>query len=85
MLRTAAVLSCALALAACSSAPHREPSEPGSTQASKPVAASPARPGGYYKDDGPGANPPDLDRVQDAQPRSEPLHRFANNPYQVKG
>lgn len=88
MLRAAAVWSCVLALAACSSAPHREPSEPASTQASKPVASSPAgpaRPGGYYKDDGPGANPPDLDKVPDAQPRREPLHRFANNPYQVFG
>jgi rare lipoprotein A len=86
MLRTAAVVSCVLALAGCSSVPHREPTEPGPTHASKPAAApGPARPGGYYKDDGPGANPPDLDRIPDAQPRREPLHRFANNPYQVFG
>lgn len=44
------------------------------------------RPGAYYKDDGPGDNPPpDLDKIPDAQPRPEPLHRFANNPYQVFG
>ena len=42
--------------------------------------------GGFYKDDGPGdAPPPNLDAVPDAMPRDEPLHRFANRPYQVFG
>jgi rare lipoprotein A len=42
--------------------------------------------GAYYKDDGPGANPPsDLAAIADAVPRPEPLHRFANRPYQVFG
>ena len=42
--------------------------------------------GGYYKDDGPGDNPPPgLDKITDARPRIEPLHRFANNPYNVFG
>ena len=42
--------------------------------------------GGYYKDDGPGSNPPsNLDRIADAQPRVEPLHKFANRPYEVFG
>jgi rare lipoprotein A len=42
--------------------------------------------GGYYKDDGPGANPPsNLSSVPDASPKSEPLHRFANRPYEVFG
>ena len=45
----------------------------------------PAR-GGYYKDDGPGEGaPPDLGAIPDAVPRAEPLHRFANRPYQVFG
>lgn len=44
------------------------------------------RGGAYYKDDGPGDDIPDtLDSIPDAQPRSEPLHRFANNPYVVLG
>ena len=44
------------------------------------------RPGGYYQDDGPHASPPtDLDRVPDARPRDEPLHRYANRPYRVLG
>ena len=42
--------------------------------------------GGYYQDDGPGANAPtDLDAIPDATPKAEPLHRFANNPYSVLG
>ena len=42
--------------------------------------------GAYYKDDGPGANPPpDLASIADAVPKPEPLHRFANRPYQVFG
>ena len=45
-----------------------------------------ARPGGYYKDDGPGANPPpDLETIADAEPRVEPLNRFANSPYTALG
>jgi rare lipoprotein A len=47
---------------------------------------TPPRGGAYYKDDGPGANPPpDLDRIADAQPRVEPLNRGANRPYEVFG
>jgi rare lipoprotein A len=58
--------------------------------ASKPAAKSPsagaARPGAYYKDDGPAtATPSNLDNIPDAQPRDEPLHRFANRPYNVFG
>lgn len=85
--RSAALL-CALALSlvlsACGSAPRAPDTttigrQPG-TQASSPEG------GGYYKDDGPGDNPPvDLDRVPDAVPRAEPLHRFANRPYYVFG
>lgn len=78
-------------LAACSSGPSRvgtdaaSPSEASRPSGSAPAAAGTARRGAYYKDDGPGDNPPDLDRIGDAQPRPEPLHRFANNPYQVFG
>lgn len=85
MLRAAAVLSCVIALAACSSAPYREAPQRDASSPAPAAASGAARPGGYYKDDGPGANPPDLDRIPDAQPRREPLHRFANNPYQVFG
>ncbi|HEY6864912.1 MAG TPA: septal ring lytic transglycosylase RlpA family protein [Burkholderiales bacterium] len=47
---------------------------------------SPKRPGGYYKDDGPGASPPkNVESTPDAAPRVEPLHKSANNPYTVFG
>jgi rare lipoprotein A len=47
---------------------------------------STSNPGGYYKDDGPHERPPaNLDRVADAVPRSEPLHKFANRPYKALG
>lgn len=45
-----------------------------------------ARPGGYYQDDGPEANPPaNLDQVPDAAPKDEALSRLANSPYKVFG
>lgn len=44
------------------------------------------RPGAYYKDDGPHERPPaNLERVADAVPRVEPLHKFANRPYVALG
>src|SRR5260221_14069129 len=62
-------------LAGCGSSP-RKSDGPGPTSAK----------GGYYMDDGPGdRHPPDLDKIPDAMPRSEPLNRFANRPYQQFG
>jgi rare lipoprotein A len=58
------------------------------SRADKPAAPpSPSsRAGGYYQDDGPGLNPPpNLDAVPDAEPRPEPLHKYANRPYTVLG
>ena len=44
------------------------------------------RSGGYYKDDGPEANPPaNLDQVPDAVPKVEPLASGPNKPYTVLG
>jgi rare lipoprotein A len=83
------VLLAALALlGGCGSAPPLIERDQGVQRPSRPAASLPpsTRPGGYYKDDGPGDNPPpDLDRIADAEPRIEPLHRFANNPYAVFG
>jgi len=74
----------ALCIAGCSSTPPREP--PSSAPPREPFSSTPARPGGYYKDAGPGDNvPPNLADVPDAEPRSEPLHRYANRPYKVFG
>ena len=65
----------ALLLSACGSAPQRpEPTE------------APRKPGGYYLDDGPHANPPmDLDRVPDAQPQVEPIKASTARPYTALG
>lgn len=50
------------------------------------ACSSAPKKGGYYKDDGPGANPPaNLASIPDARPRSEPLHKYANRPYEVFG
>ena len=74
------IVLCLLAflLAGCASAPE---------QAQKTLPESKPQPpakGGYYKDDGPGPNPPpNLGSVPDAVPQIEPLHRYANRPYRV--
>lgn len=56
------------------------------SEVKKPAAAIKYS-GGFYKDDGPGDQPPPevLDAIPDAVPKAEPLHRFANNPYSVLG
>jgi rare lipoprotein A len=76
-------LMCLVVLAGCGSWGARE-SAPGSP-AESAAAPLPGK-GAYYKDDGPGAHPPpELAAIPDAVPRAEPLHRFANRPYQVFG
>ena len=75
-------LICCCALAACSFAPRHAPVElPGK------VKTVPAKQGGgYYKDDGPGAEiPANLDSIPDAVPRVEALSNAANRPYTVLG
>jgi len=84
----------ALLLGACGGTPQRPvdaarsgaEAATSTTPARKPGMIKAKRGGGYYKDDGPGDEIPDnLDEIPDAQPRSEPLHRFANRPYTVLG
>jgi len=73
---------------------------PDARQATAPAPpardASPGQPTGsalapawgqrYYLDDGPGdMQPTDMDRIPDAVPVEEALHRFANRPYSVFG
>lgn len=80
-------------LAGCGSQPPRTIERDGASAppaAAKPAPQKPAyvlkRGGGFYQDDGPGdAVPGNLDALPDAEPRLEPLHRFANNPYSVLG
>ena len=64
----------------------REPAAPGAPEAAPAAAQERPRGGGYYKDDGPGANPPaNLAEIPDAVPRAEPLQRGPNRPYVVFG
>ncbi len=81
-LRIAAILVAAAALTACGSAPQRSGSidrAPGST-------APATKGGGFYLDDGPGANAPaNLEAIPDAVPKNEPLNRATMRPYAVMG
>jgi rare lipoprotein A len=43
------------------------------------------RKGGYYEDDGPGRNPPDVALIPDAVPKREPLAASGNKPYAALG
>lgn len=84
----ATLIAFAVVIAGCGTAPKTTAipeSAPTPTPAPTPAPPLPGKPG-YYKDDGPGANPPaNLDALPDAAPRVEPLHRFANRPYTVLG
>ncbi|MCE9633090.1 MAG: septal ring lytic transglycosylase RlpA family protein [Methylophilales bacterium] len=62
----------------------------------KPAVETPAKPsvtppdtpkkGGYYLDDGPGANPPEnIDAIPDAVPRVEPIRPANSRPYSALG
>jgi rare lipoprotein A len=67
-----------ITLSGCGSTARREAPIP-------PTMEKDAR-GGYYLDDGPGDNPPpNLDRIPDAVPKLEPIHRGASRPYTVMG
>lgn len=87
--RRVAVLAVVPLLFACGSQPPREVGRE-APAAAKPAPQKPQvvlkRGGGYYQDDGPADSVPDnLAALPDAEPRAEPLHRFANNPYSVLG
>lgn len=73
--RTSAMIVAAIAvtiIAGCGGAPSRPD--------------SPTKPGGYYLDDGPGANPPaNLDSLPEPVPRVEPLNKYTGRPYTVFG
>jgi len=89
-----AASSCAILLSGCATDDgHRVIPLPWKHKgAVKHAGLNPALPpagsgrGGYYKDDGPGANiPPNLDAVPDAVFKSEPYAKYANRPYSVFG
>lgn len=60
--------------------------QPGKQASRDPNLPPPAKDGGYYLDDGPADQIPDnLAATPDAVPQNEPLHKFANRPYNVLG
>ncbi len=76
-------LALVLLVAGCASTREPAPEVAAPPQAGREPAP---RPGGYYKDDGPGDAPPaNLASIPDAVPKREPPHRFANRPYTVFG
>lgn len=89
-----AVVALAILVTACSSTgehkrliplpwPHKPTAKHG--KAPQLPAANSGR-GGYYKDDGPGENPPDgLLETPDAVVRAEPLNKWTGRPYTVLG
>ena len=93
--QTYLILFCAMCLVACGGkrtvkptpAPPTSASKPAPESSSPPVAnSSSTKPGGYYLDDGPGANPPqDIDSIPNAVPRKEPLLDRSNKPYKALG
>jgi rare lipoprotein A len=84
-----------LLLAACGSQPPMPVADAGGPPAAvppaptfpeqRPSASAIKRGGGFYLDDGPLDHSIDLAAIPDAMPRDEPLHRFANRPYNVLG
>ncbi len=77
-----------LVLAGCGGQPARtaDPESAAARTSTRKSTAVQKRGGGYYKDDGPAEDTPEnLDGIPDAQPQLEPLHRFANRPYEVLG
>lgn len=80
--RTKLILAATLLLlAACGSTPPKA-----KIDSVEQAGAKAQKGGGYYLDDGPGDHPPDdLEAIPDAQPRPEPLHRYANRPYVALG
>jgi len=94
MFGTPVVIAGCLFIAGCAStpigpnehAPGAVPPPPvgAGTASAQTPAATPGK-GGYYLDDGPGDNPPNLANILDALPRTEPLHRAALRPYSALG
>ncbi|MDR2240185.1 MAG: septal ring lytic transglycosylase RlpA family protein [Zoogloeaceae bacterium] len=85
LIRRAAALAVIPFLFACGGQPPRQ-TETKPPTAGKPASTPRSGGGGFYQDDGPiDTTPAQLAAVLDAQPRAEPLHRFANRPYNVLG
>jgi rare lipoprotein A len=79
-------LALLLTLAGCASGPTPTGSKAGAGAGLPSLPAAGSGRGGYYKNDGPGENPPaGLYLTPDAQVRIEPYSRAASRPYEVFG
>lgn len=84
-------LALGLALAGCANintktADSGPGAVPGPQADAGKAVVPPYKGGGYYKDDGPGANPPaNLDAIPDAVPKAEPFNRQTSKAYKVLG
>jgi rare lipoprotein A len=84
--KLASTCALALALAGCASGPAPTGSGVSSGAALPWLPAAGSGRGGYYKDDGPGDNPPaGLYQTPDAQVRIEPYSKAASRPYVIFG
>jgi len=82
----AALLFMAALLSGCGSKALRDEAQAEAPSTAAGPKTGSRRGGGYYKDDGPDdVIPAGIDAVPDAEPRAEPLHRYANRPYHVMG
>lgn len=76
----------AFALAGCGSVEHHHAPSSGPSSVASSANCSSVPGGGYYLDDGPGANPPDdLVDIPNAVPRIEPINLSTSRPYTVLG
>jgi len=67
-------------------APVPAPTTTPSSTPTDQIGDNSKKPGGYYLDDGPDANPPkDLDNIPNATPKKEPLLPRSNKPYKALG
>jgi rare lipoprotein A len=84
-------LALGLALAGCANVSTKTSETDRASVPSQQADASktvvpPFKGGRYYKDDGPGANPPaNLDEIPDAVPKQEPFNRQTSKAYKVMG
>jgi rare lipoprotein A len=77
--KLAVLIITTLLLAACGTTQQRKAELP-------PAAVTAPTTGGYLEGDGPGADAPaNIDAIPDAVPKNEPLHRYANRPYNALG
>ncbi len=79
-------LAFGLTLGGCAGINSRTADSQTKTTDGSTIIVPPYKGGGYYKNDGPGANPPaNLDDIPDAVPQFEPFHQATGKPYQIMG